>query len=78
MGLFIYASSHISQSCGFRAFQGGGFKLGSDTVESVQVLVDSVIQELTKLELFVSLRTQVGVPGGAQAKPEERHFVLKM
>jgi len=43
-------------SSGTRAFQGGGFKLGSDTVESVQV----------------------GVPGGAQAKPEERHFVLKM
>merc|ERR1719370_1289575 len=43
-------------SGGTRAFQGGGFKLGSDTVESVQV----------------------GVPGGAQAKPEERHFVLKM
>ena len=47
MGLMIFASSHISQSCGFRAFQGGGFKLGSDTVESVQVLVDFVIQELT-------------------------------
>merc|ERR1712107_332323 len=43
-------------SSGTWAFQGGGFKLGSDTVESVQV----------------------GVPGGAQAKPEERHFVLKM
>ena len=75
---WVFAPSHILYLCGFRAFQGGGFKLGSDTVESVQVLVDSVIQELTKLELFVSLRTQVGVPGGAQAKPEERHFVLKM
>jgi len=43
-------------SGGARAFQGGGFKLGSDTVASAAV----------------------GVPAGAEAKPEERHFVLKM
>merc|ERR1712130_190345 len=43
-------------SGGTRAFQGGGFTLGSDTTAS----------------------TPVGVPGGAQAKPGERHFVLKM
>jgi len=39
-----------------KAFQGGGFKLGSDTVAS----------------------TPVGMEDGATAKPEERHFVLKM
>merc|ERR550517_2017806 len=43
-------------SGGTRAFQGGGFKLGSDTVASAAV----------------------GVPVGAEAKPVERHFVLKM
>jgi len=45
-------------SGGTRAFQGGGFKLGSDTVASAPV--------------------GGPLPGGAGAKPEERHFVLKM
>lgn len=43
-------------SDGVKPFQGGGFKLGSDTVAS----------------------TSVGTPAGANAKPEEVHFVLKM
>ena len=67
----------------FRAFQGGGFKLGSDTVASAAVSAEN-----STLGLFSSesknihqrmISVKVGVPGGAEAnKPEERHFVLKM